>query len=701
MKMEERGNDQPMIRTVKLSFRRALTLGIFFLFTYLLVLLILKNQPETSAIFSYAMISLLYIVVAFILYLAMKSSKKYGKRTQIAWAMLMIAVLTSVLGNIIWGLMVTYYNQNPASSIADILYLLFYPLFLIGIIIFPSAVKTSHQRFKRYFDILIIMFSLSLVLWIFFIQPAIQSYNGEFNTLFFMIAYVLGGFLLFLAMLDLIFNRIKEEMNAPFLILLIGTFIIFITNTVYAYQTIHGTYISGGPGDLGWIIGYLIIGLAGVSQFNHQKLNLNGFINKYFSKHTNYIFAPYIALAGVSIGYISLIWAYNTFNPSFIFLEFGVGVLIFLVVARQFISINENKYLYWKAQEEISLRKEISKSLKDSELAYRTIFENTGTATVIIDEENIISLANTEFENLSGYNKLEIEGIKKWTDFVVPEDIERMVKHNHLITETESDPRNYEFRLHNKTGSIRNIFVVAVRIPGSKDILLSLLDLTDRKNAELEIKKSLEEKETLLKEIHHRVKNNLTVISSLLNLQSRYIKDKDDLMMFMESQSRAKSMALIHKRLYDSTDLKRIDFGDYINTLANEMFKTYVPDPNRIKLNLNVEDIMLDINTAIPLGLILNELLTNCMKYAFPQTDTGDNKSEMGHIHVNLYKNEDGYTLSVEDDGKGFPEDIDIENTDSLGLQLINSLTNQIDAEIQLNRTGGTSFKINFNERKF
>ena len=449
MEIEDRGNDQPMIMTIKLSFRRAVTWGIIFLITYLLVLLILENQPETSAIFSYAMISLLYFIVAFVLYHAMKASKIYGMRTQIAWAMLMVAVLTSVLGSIVWGLMVTYYNQNPANSLADILYLLFYPIFLIGIITFPSAVRTSHQRFKRYFDILIIMFSLSLVLWIFFIQPAIQSYNGDFNTLFFMIAYVLGGFLLFLAMLDLIFNRIKEEIYAPFLLLLIGTFIIFITNSLYAYQTIHGTYISGGPGDLGWIIGYITIGLAGVSQFNHQKLNLNGFINKYFSKHTNYIFAPYIALAGVSIGYISLIWAYNTFNPSFIFLEFGVGVLIFLVVARQLISINENKYLYWKAQEEISLRKEISKSLKDSELAYRTIFENTGTATVIIDEENIITLANTEFEKLSGYSKQEIEGIKKWTDFVVQEDMERMVEHNHLrITETESNPRNYEFRLN-------------------------------------------------------------------------------------------------------------------------------------------------------------------------------------------------------------------------------------------------------------
>jgi len=106
-----------------------------------------------------------------------------------------------------------------------------------------------------------------------------------------------------------------------------------------------------------------------------------------------------LALAGVSMGYISLIWAYTTFNPNLTFLEYGIGILIFLVVSRQFLSISENKHLYWKAQEEISLRKEISKSLQDSESAYRTIFENTGTATVIINDENIISLAKQNLKN--------------------------------------------------------------------------------------------------------------------------------------------------------------------------------------------------------------------------------------------------------------------------------------------------------------
>ncbi|MBZ2166693.1 sensor histidine kinase [Methanobacterium spitsbergense] len=700
MKIEDEIPDPQLKMTLKLSFRNALVIGISFLVILFLVLKLLTKQPEISDIFSYSMMIILYVGVAISLYLASNASQIYGKRTETAWAILSLAVVTSIIASIIAGILVVYFNQSPSNSLADIFYLLFFPLFFIGIIIFPSSSSTTRQRFKRFFDILIIMFSVSLVLWIFLITPALNNFHGNFNSLIIKLTYVLGGFLLLLSLIDLIFNRIKADRYAPLLILALGILVLIITESVYVYQIVHGTYVEGSSADLGWILGYLIVGLAGISQYNHQKLNMDNFIDKYLSWHKNYSITPYLALAGVTAAYISLIWAYNTFNSNLIFLEFGVGILIFLVVLRQIISVSENKKLYWKAQEEIALRKEISKSLKESESAYRTIFENTGTATAIIDENNIITLANSEFEKLSGCSKQEIEGIKPWTDFVVKEDLDKMMDYNNLrFTEKEPHPMNYEFRLKDRSSNIKNIYVVAVIIPGSNDSLISLLDVTESKNAEAEIKKSLEEKEILLKEIHHRVKNNLTVISSLLNLQSRYIKDKEDLVMFKESQSRAKSMALIHQRLYDSSDLKRIDFGDYIKTLANDMFHTYVPNFNMVKLNINVEDVMLDVNTAIPLGLILNELLSNSMKYAFP-TELSNNFTN-GNIDVNLYKSEKGYTLSVVDDGIGFPEDIDLENTDSLGLQLIYSLTNQIDGTIHLARTNGTSFKIEFKEPEF
>ena len=356
--------------------------------------------------------------------------------------------------------------------------------------------------------------------------------------------------------------------------------------------------------------------------------------------------------------------------------------------------------------------------MKESENTYKTIFDNTGTATIIIDESEKISLANTEFEKLSGYSKKELNN-KKWFDFIVDDEtgdhkkeIEdyyyQILFNNDNETEAEAEaeaevesnltlnnsPENFECQFMDKKGQIKNILLIIVRIPDTKNILASLLDVTKQRKAEEQLKKSLYEKEMLIKEIHHRVKNNLMVISSLLSFQSQYIKNKDDLEMFEKSKTRAKSMALIHERLYQSKDLKRIDFGDYIERLAIDMFNTYVSDPSRIKLEIDVENALIDINTAIPLGLILNELLNNSMKYAFP-----DNR--IGTVQVNFSKKDDLFNLTVQDNGIGFPEDIDIKNTDSLGFQLITSLTGQIDGKIDLDKTNGTCFIISFKEKEY
>lgn len=196
----------------------------------------------------------------------------------------------------------------------------------------------------------------------------------------------------------------------------------------------------------------------------------------------------------------------------------------------------------------------------------------------------------------------------------------------------------------------------------------------------------------LLKEIHHRVKNNLMVISSLLNLQSQYIKDKEALDIFKESQNRARSMALIHERLYRSTDLKRIDFGDYILTLANDLFHTYVTDPGKVRLIMNLENLMVDINTTVPLGLIVNELLTNSMKHGFIE-------GKEGEILIDFHKEDETFVLIVGDTGVGFPEDLDFRNTSTLGLQLVNNLTSQLDGKIELNKNNGTEFRITFEEQ--
>lgn len=218
-------------------------------------------------------------------------------------------------------------------------------------------------------------------------------------------------------------------------------------------------------------------------------------------------------------------------------------------------------------------------------------------------------------------------------------------------------------------------------------------EIIAHQRAEKELKDSLNEKDLLVKEIHHRVKNNLMIISSLLNLQSHYLTDEKSLNIFKESENRAKSMALIHERLYSNKDMRRIEFDEYLSTLATELFESYSLGPD-IKLNLKLDRVKLDVNTAIPLGLIVNELITNSFKYAFLEGE--------GELTIEFHSltGEDEYELIVRDDGPGFPEDLDFRKVDSLGMQLINNLTKQLHGTIDLDRSQGTKFTIHFKESK-
>ena len=236
-----------------------------------------------------------------------------------------------------------------------------------------------------------------------------------------------------------------------------------------------------------------------------------------------------------------------------------------------------------------------------------------------------------------------------------------------------------------------NIFDFEARIVTiDENILVIIRNISDRKQAVERLKSALHEKEILLKEIYHRVKNNLQMVSTLLYLQSEAISDENVCQILKESQNRINSMMMIHEQMYRSKDLARIDIHQYIHDLVVELFRSHDLDPSIIELIVDVNNILIGIDTAIPCGLIINELISNSFKHAFPD-------DREGKIKIDFFETETHYHLIVSDNGIGFPEAVDFRGAESMGLELINDLTvHQLDGTVELERAGGTTFKIIF-----
>jgi two-component sensor histidine kinase len=225
-----------------------------------------------------------------------------------------------------------------------------------------------------------------------------------------------------------------------------------------------------------------------------------------------------------------------------------------------------------------------------------------------------------------------------------------------------------------------------------KGFIYSSRDITEQREAAKFVKNSLREKKTLLKEIHHRVNNNLQIIISLLNLESRNVVDDRDLELFAESQNRVRSMAMIHEKLYNSENLSSINFSDYLKTLLTNLIYENSKNFTNVDLELDIDEkIEFNIETSVPCGLIINEVVSNSLKHAFPS-------GRSGKITVEMHQEREEYVLIVGDDGIGFREKPE---NKTLGLILINSLVDQLDAELEFLEGEGTFYKIRFHELKY
>lgn len=341
----------------------------------------------------------------------------------------------------------------------------------------------------------------------------------------------------------------------------------------------------------------------------------------------------------------------------------------------------------------ITERKRWEEALQSAEEDWHNSFNSLEDIMLIIDKDYNIENINENGLKFLGKNKEEVIGKKCY-----------QVVHN-----TEKPDKSCPFRKTLKTKKVesieryedlfgRHFSIKSSPIFDENGEIIKFVDLmrdiTKAKKVEDQIKTSLKEKNVLLKEIHHRVKNNLQIVTTLLELQSDYIKDEKAIERFNEIQNRVHAMALVHEKLYQSKNLSEIDFKEYTQDLLDDLFRTYGAGSEVATPIINIDDIFLNVNTAIPCALIINELVSNSLKHAFPD-------GRKGEINIDLYLDTDNkFKLIVSDNGVGLQEDIDFRNTKSLGLQLVNNLVNQLDGSIEYHGKDGATFEITFTELK-
>jgi PAS domain S-box-containing protein len=347
---------------------------------------------------------------------------------------------------------------------------------------------------------------------------------------------------------------------------------------------------------------------------------------------------------------------------------------------------------YWT---DITERRHYQDTIKESMELYQTLVETTPEAVIATDLDGNIIFVSSHTLELYGYDDKDKLLGKNSFEFIDKEDHEIALTNLKKTLSGES-LRSVEYNLIRQDGSrfIGELSAALIKDAqgNPNSFIATVRDITERKETEGQIKSALKEKEILLREVHHRVKNNIQVINSMLNLHTKYISDAKYTEMLKEIQYRVRSMALIHEKLYKSKDISVINFRDYIKELVNELFRSYGANISKIRPNIEVGEVTLDLDTGIPCGLIINELVSNSLKHGFPEGGPGE-------IFIRLSSNENNeINLIIEDTGIGISENFDINNPNTFGLQLVNTLVAQLrgDLEFRAGKGNGTNFSIKF-----
>ncbi|HPJ40490.1 MAG TPA: histidine kinase dimerization/phosphoacceptor domain -containing protein [Spirochaetota bacterium] len=360
---------------------------------------------------------------------------------------------------------------------------------------------------------------------------------------------------------------------------------------------------------------------------------------------------------------------------------------LFLIISLLNIALRGLEGALSSVETELDERRRVEHALRESEARALAILQAIPDMMFLLDRNGIIVDYEINLSDIDEPENLSFQG-KNISD-VFPFHIAHNVFNQ--ITETlrtqQMQVDEYQVPLFGHQVKYYEARMVTM---GSSGIMVIVRDITERKHAEKRIKESLHEKEVLLKEIHHRVKNNMQVISSLISLQMRHITNQGFQELFIEIQNRVRTMALVHEKLYQSENIAQINLKEYFHSLKDIIWSSYSTIQDRVRVVTDVEDHFLDLDRAIPVGLIVNELLTNAIKYAFP--DGRD-----GQIDFSCHRESDGkFIVRICDNGAGIRDDINLENSETLGFQIVNALVHQIGGSISVVSNEGTCVEIVF-----
>jgi PAS domain S-box-containing protein len=339
-----------------------------------------------------------------------------------------------------------------------------------------------------------------------------------------------------------------------------------------------------------------------------------------------------------------------------------------------------------------STLKSLYQVLHSSETHFRSLIENASDLIVLLDAEGTIVYSSPSLERVLDCQPSALAGGDVFAS-IHPLDVLQAQAAFDACLQRPGATAPLICRVRDRDGSWRSLEAVANNLladPAVAAVVVNCRDITERKRAEEYVATSLKEKEVLLKEVHHRVKNNLQIVSSLLNLQAQNVRDEETRQLFRESQSRIHSIAMIHERLCQSGDLSRIQVGEYVQSLTTHLVHSFGVDPSRVQVRTSIAESVLGIDIAVPCALLINELVANALRHAFPGDRRGEVKVELQNGRV------DELVLTVGDNGVGMPPDVDVKAGRSLGLELVSTLTEQLEGRLELERNGGTQFRITF-----